>query len=69
MDGLWFWNSVKITVGALLGELLVGMPAAWGFAKYDFPAKRSAEAAADHMRPLRGKMPVIPEHCEGDQGF
>ena len=27
-----FWNSVKITAGALLGELLVGMPAAWGFA-------------------------------------
>ena len=34
-----FWNSVKITAGALLGELLVGMPAAWGFAKYDFPGK------------------------------
>lgn len=34
-----FWNSVKITAGALLGELLVGMPAAWGFAKFDFPGK------------------------------
>ena len=28
-----FWNSVKITLGALAGELLVGMPAAWGFAR------------------------------------
>ena len=35
-----FWNSVKITFGTLLGELLVGMPAAWGFAKYDFPVKK-----------------------------
>ena len=34
-----FWNSVKITLGALAGELLVGMPAAWGFAKFDFPGK------------------------------
>jgi len=34
-----FWNSVKITVGALAGGLLVGMPAAWGFAKFDFPGK------------------------------
>lgn len=34
-----FWNSVKITAGALVGELLVGMPAAWGFAKFDFPGK------------------------------
>ena len=28
-----FWNSVKITVGALAGGLLVGMPAAWGFSR------------------------------------
>ncbi len=35
-----FWNSVKITLGALAGELLVGMPAAWGFAKFDFPGKK-----------------------------
>lgn len=34
-----FWNLVKITVGALAGGLLVGMPAAWGFAKFDFPGK------------------------------
>ena len=34
-----FWNSVKITTGALIGELLVGMPAAWGFSKFDFPGK------------------------------
>lgn len=35
-----FWNSVKITAGAVLGEILVGMPAAWGFAKFDFPGKK-----------------------------
>ena len=35
-----FWNSVKITAGALAGGLLVGMPAAWGFAKFDFPGKK-----------------------------
>lgn len=35
-----FWNSVKITAGILTGQLLIGAPAAWGFAKYDFPGKR-----------------------------
>ena len=35
-----FWNSVKITAGVLIGQLLVGIPAAWGFAKYDFPLKK-----------------------------
>nr|WP_294667361.1 carbohydrate ABC transporter permease [uncultured Blautia sp.] len=34
-----FWNSVKLTAGALTGTLLVGMPAAWGFAKFDFSGK------------------------------
>ena len=35
-----FWNSVKITVGVLAGHLLVGVPAAWGFARYTFPGKK-----------------------------
>lgn len=35
-----FWNSVKLTFGVLLGQLLVGVPAAWGFAKYHFPGKK-----------------------------
>ena len=35
-----FWNSVKITAGVLIGQLLVGMPAAWGFARFDFPGKK-----------------------------
>lgn len=32
-----FWNSVKITGGILLGQLFVGVPAAWAFARYRFP--------------------------------
>lgn len=35
-----FWNSVKITAGILAGQLLVGVPAAWGFAKFDFPGRK-----------------------------
>lgn len=35
-----FWNSVKIAAGALLGQLAVGAPAAWGFARYRFPGRR-----------------------------
>lgn len=32
-----FWNSVAVTGGILLGQLVIGAPAAWGFARYDFP--------------------------------
>lgn len=31
-----FWNSVKITGGILLGQVIFGIPAAWGFARYRF---------------------------------
>lgn len=32
-----FWNSVKLVLGILAGQLLTGTAAAWGFAKYKFP--------------------------------
>ena len=36
-----FWNSVRITVVILGLQLAVGVPAAWGFARYDFPFKKT----------------------------
>ena len=35
-----FWNSVKIVVGVVAGQLLFGVPAAWGFARYEFRLKK-----------------------------
>lgn len=35
-----FWNSVKLTGGILAGQILVGVPAAWGFARFSFPGKK-----------------------------
>ena len=35
-----FWNSAKITIGILSGQLVFGMPAAWGMAQYDFRGKK-----------------------------
>lgn len=31
-----FWNSIKIAVGILLGQCLISIPAAWGFARFKF---------------------------------
>lgn len=36
-----FWNSVKIVFFSILGQLIVGIPAAWGFARYKFPYKKA----------------------------
>lgn len=35
-----FWNSVGMTVSILIGQLLVSVAAAWGFARYEFPYKK-----------------------------
>lgn len=35
-----FWNSVKITGGILAGQLVFGMPAAWGLAVYTFRGRK-----------------------------
>lgn len=35
-----FWNSVTITASVLAGQILVGAPAAWGFARFQFPGKK-----------------------------
>lgn len=35
-----FWNSVKIVFFSVVGQLIFGIPAAWGFARYKFPFKK-----------------------------
>lgn len=35
-----FWNSVKIAVSILIGQLLIAVPAAWAFAVYRFRFRR-----------------------------
>lgn len=35
-----FWNSMKIASGVLIGQFLIAVPAAWGFARYKFMGRR-----------------------------
>ena len=36
-----YWNSVKMTLLVLCGHLLIAVPAAWGFAQYNFKFKKA----------------------------
>lgn len=36
-----FWNSAILTAGVLAGQLLITVPAAWAFARFDFSLKSS----------------------------
>lgn len=35
-----FTNSLKIVAGTLLGQLVVGIPSAWAFARFSFPGRK-----------------------------
>lgn len=35
-----FWNTQKTAAGILLGQLVFGVPAAWGLARFAFPGKK-----------------------------
>lgn len=37
---IMFWNSVKIVFFSIGGQLVFGISAAWGFARYNFPFKK-----------------------------
>lgn len=36
-----FWNSCRQVIPSLLGQLIIGVPAAWSFAKFDFKGKKA----------------------------
>ena len=36
-----FWNSIKMTFAILIGQLIVSVPAAWGFARLKIPYKNA----------------------------
>jgi len=35
-----FWNSVKVVLGVIVGQLLIAVPAAWGFARGKFSGRK-----------------------------
>lgn len=38
---IMFWNSIKVVLGTLVGQCIIAIPAAWGFAVYKFKFKKS----------------------------
>ena len=45
-----FWNSVKMVLCILAGQLLVGVPAAWAFAAYSVRGSRALFAIYDAVQ-------------------
>lgn len=62
-----FWNSVKVEIGILAGQLLVGLPAAWGFAKYRFPFRRILFTMYIVLMMLPFQIIMLPQYLVLDQ--
>ena len=57
-----FWNSVKITGGILLGQILFGIPAAWGFARYRFRGRKGLFFLYIVMMMMPFQVLMLPEY-------
>lgn len=62
-----FWNSVRLTAAVIGGQLLVGIPAAWGFAKYEFPFKRTLFALYTILMLLPFQVTMLSEYLVLDK--
>lgn len=62
-----FWNSVRLTAVVIGGQLLVGIPAAWGFAKYEFPFKKTLFALYTILMLLPFQVTMLSEYLVLDK--
>ena len=62
-----FWNSIKVEAGVLAGQLLIGLPAAWGFAKYRFPFRKLLFTMYIILMMLPFQIIMLPQYLVLDQ--
>lgn len=62
-----FWNSVKIVVPILLGQILFGMPAAWAFARFQFPGKKFLFTLYIGLMLMPFQVTMVPNYLVLDQ--
>ncbi len=62
-----FWNSVKITGGILVGQLLFGTPAACGLARYSFRGKKFIYLLYIAMMMMPFQVTILSEYLVLDQ--
>lgn len=62
-----FWNSVKICVGVVVGQIFVAIPAAWAFCIYDFKMKKLLFAIYIIFMLLPFQVLMLPEYILFDK--
>lgn len=57
-----FWNSCTLAFPQILGQLLVGAPAAWAFARFRFPGRRALFALYVVLMLLPFQVTMVPSY-------
>lgn len=57
-----FWNSCTLAFPQILGQLLVGAPAAWAFARFRFPGRRVLFALYVVLMLLPFQVTMVPSY-------
>ena len=62
-----FWNSIKIVVPILIGQVCFGMPAAWAFARFEFPCKKFLFTLYIALMLMPFQVTMVPNYLVLDQ--
>lgn len=62
-----FWNSMKISLFILIGQLFFGVPAAWGMARFDFPGKNLIRTLYIILMLMPFQVLMLPEYLALDR--
>ncbi|MGL4737069.1 MAG: carbohydrate ABC transporter permease [Cellulosilyticaceae bacterium] len=62
-----FWNSVRLVVPILVGQVVLGMPAAWGFARFEFPFKKVLFTIYIGLMLMPFQVTMVPNYLVLDQ--
>ena len=62
-----FWNSVKLVLIILVGQLVIAMPAAWAFAIYDLPFKKLLFTLYIGLMLMPFQVTMVPNYLVLDQ--
>lgn len=62
-----FWNSVKLVVPILVGQVVIAIPAAWGFARFEFPCKKLLFTLYIALMLMPFQVTMVPNYLVLDQ--
>lgn len=62
-----FWNSFKLVLPAVLGQLIIGTPAAWALSRFNFPGRKIAMTIYIVLMLMPFQVTMVPNYLVADR--